>query len=115
MNPMRFEIWQAELPATKGSHVQSGCRPVVVVSNNMANMYSPVVTVVPLTTKIGKKRLPTHVLVLSSGLRNVSLALCEQLSALDKSRLTHYIGYISDADDCAALDRAMAVQLGLVA
>lgn len=115
MNPMRFEIWQAELPATKGSHVQSGCRPVVVVSNNMANMYSPVVTVVPLTAKIGKKRLPTHVLVLSSGLHNVSLALCEQLSALDKSRLTHYIGYISDADDCVALDRAMAVQLGLVA
>ena len=111
----RFEIWQAELPATKGSHVQSGCRPVVVVSNNMANMYSPVVTVVPLTTKLSKKHLPTHVLVLTSGLRNVSLALCEQLTALDKSRLTHYIGYVGDADDRAALDRAMAVQLGLAA
>ena len=115
MNVKRYEIFQANLPTIPGSHVQGGTRPVVIVSNNMANTYSPVITVVPLTTRLGKKRLPTHVLVLTSGLRSVSLALCEQLITLDKSRLTHYIGYVSDYDDCAALDRAMAVQLGLAA
>ena len=31
MNPMRYEIWQADLPAIPGSHVQGGYRPVVIV------------------------------------------------------------------------------------
>lgn len=31
---------------------QSGIRPAVIVSNNRANEHSPVITVVPLTSKI---------------------------------------------------------------
>lgn len=31
---------------------QSGIRPAVIVSNNRANKHSPVITVVPLTSKI---------------------------------------------------------------
>lgn len=31
-----FEIWQANLPCTPGSHAQYGCRPVVGVSNAAA-------------------------------------------------------------------------------
>ena len=111
----RFEIYQAALPIIKGSHIQSGSRPVLVISNDVANKFSPVVTVVPLTTRLGKKCLPTHVTLLTSGLRTVSLALCEQLTALDKSRMTHYIGYVTDPDDRAALDRAMSIQLCLAA
>lgn len=111
----RYEIYQANLPSVAGSHVQSGSRPVVVVSNDMANAYSPVVTVVPLTTRLGEKCLPTHVVLLTSGLRTVSFALCDRLTALDKSRMTHYIGYVTDPDDRAALDRAMSIQLGLAA
>lgn len=111
----RFEIYQAALPIIKGSHIQSGCRPVLVISNDMANKFSPVVTVVPLTTRLGKKCLPTHVTLLTSGLRGVSLALCEQILTIDKARLGRYIGYVSDPDDQTALDRAMAIQLGLAA
>ena len=111
----RYEIFQADLPAIPGSHVQGGYRPVVIVSNNMANTYSPVVTVIPLTTKLGKKCLPTHVVLLTTGLRNVSIALCEHILTIDKSLLRRYIGYISDPDDRDALDHAMAVQIGLAA
>lgn len=111
----RFEIYQATLPIVKGSHIQSGYRPVLVISNDMANKFSPVVTVVPLTTRLGKKCLPTHVTLLTSGLRGVSLALCEQVMPVDKSSLTQFIGYVSDLDDQAALERAVAIQLGLVA
>ena len=32
--------------------VQGGVRPVIVVSNNKANTYSSVITVVPLTSRI---------------------------------------------------------------
>ena len=34
---------------------QCGVRPAVVVSNNKANTFSPIITVVPLTSKIHKK------------------------------------------------------------
>ena len=61
--------------------VQSGIRPCVVMSNDMANRHSPVITVVPLTSKIRKKQyLPTHVFLnryRNSGLECHSLALCE--------------------------------------
>ena len=67
----RFEIWMAELPAEAGSHVQQGVRPVVVVSNDAANRYSPVVTVVPLTSQ-RKKPLPTHVVIRDHGLKKIS-------------------------------------------
>ena len=111
----RFEIWQAMLPVVEGSHVQSGTRPVVVVSNDMANTHSPVITVVPLTSNTRKNRLPTHVLLVASGLSVVSLALCEQILTIDKSRLTRRIGQVREPLDHAALNRAMIVQLGIAA
>ena len=40
--------------------VQGGVRPVIVVSNNKANTYSSVITVVPLTSRIYKKRCYQH-------------------------------------------------------
>ena len=37
---------------------------MIVVSNNKANTYSSVITVVPMTSRIYKKRyLPTHVVI----------------------------------------------------
>ena len=111
----RYEIYQAALPVLQGSHVQGGIRPVVIVSNDMANTYSPVITVVPLTTRMTKSSLPTHVVLLTSGLSAESLALCEQIITLDKARIRHYIGYVSDYDDRAALEHALSVQLGMAA
>lgn len=57
----RFEIWYAELPALEDSSVIRGRRPVILISNNAANMHSPVVTVIPITSRICKQQLPTHV------------------------------------------------------
>lgn len=57
-----------------GGSLQTGFRPVLIVSNDKANQYSPVVTIVPITSKIGKKRLPTHVFINGCGLRQRSRA-----------------------------------------
>ena len=46
----RFEIWFAELGDHYGSSVQSGSRPVLVISNDVANRFSSTLTVIPLTT-----------------------------------------------------------------
>ncbi len=45
----QYDIWLADIPAPKDSHVQHGRRPVVIISNDLANTHSPVVTVIPLT------------------------------------------------------------------
>lgn len=42
-------------------HQQGGKRPAVIVSNNVGNAVSPMVEVLPLTTKRYKSTLPTHV------------------------------------------------------
>lgn len=73
-----------------------GKRPVVLVSNDTANEHSPVVTVVPLTSRLYKHHLPTHVFMTGSGLSVSSLALCEQVMSFDKNQLIKKIGYVSD-------------------
>ena len=57
----RFEIWFAELGDHFGSSVQSGSRPVLVISNDVANRFSSTLTVIPLTTVQKKLGLPTHI------------------------------------------------------
>lgn len=99
----------------KGS-IQGGFRPVVVVSNNLANKFSPVITVVPLSTKIKKKRnLPTHVFVpvnCCSGLGVHSIALCEQVTALDCFRIIEKIGTV-DKETLARITEAVKIQVGI--
>ncbi len=96
--------------------MQGGLRPVVVVSNNMANRHSTVITVVPLSTKINKKRnLPTHIFVSaykSEGLEQHSIALCEQVTALDYDRIIENMGKV-DKDTLARITEAVQVQVGV--
>ena len=61
----RGDLYYADLDPTIGSE-QDGFRPVLVVQNNIGNAHSPTVIIVPLTTKIKKNNLPTHVLILAS-------------------------------------------------
>lgn len=97
---------------------QSGIRPAVIVSNNKANEHSPVVTVVPLTSRIYKKRfLPTHVFVpkkAGSGLRRNSLALAEQVETIDKVLLLERRGHVNDPAVMGQITRALQIQIGAV-
>lgn len=95
--PKECELWYADL-GYGDNHMQHGIRPVLIHSNNQNNMYSPVVNVFALTSKIGKQ-LPVHVLVHHNsinGLKEDSIILIEQNIPLDKSRLIKKIGIIDD-------------------
>lgn len=109
----RFEIWEAILPSTSNSHVQSGYRPVVIVSNDMANVHSPVITVIPLTTQ-NKKPLPTHVQLMPQRGRS-SIALCEQILTVDKACLKRCVGFVYDSYERRSIHRALCIQLGMAA
>ena len=73
-------LW-VDLPDVESGSVQKGRRPVVVISNNKGNQFSPVILVAPLTSR-KKKHLPTHVDVFANetnGIKSDSTVLCEQL------------------------------------
>lgn len=71
---------------------QRGLRPCVIFQNNLGNLHSPNVIVIPLTSKLKKTTQPTHVLLPASetGLDRDSMALCENPGSVSKDRLTKY-------------------------
>ena len=93
----RGDLYYAELDPIIGSE-QAGTRPVLVVSNDIGNRYSPVIVIVPITSRrIGKKWLPTHVEVnVPELLKNDSTVLTEQIRTIDKLRLKEYLGSLPD-------------------
>jgi mRNA interferase MazF len=108
----RGDIYYAYLNPVIGSE-QGSCRPVLIVQNDRGNEHSPTVIVAPLTRNLGKNPLPTHVLIPKScGLDEDSLVLAEQIRTIDRSRLSNYIGYISEEIQ-PAIDEALAVCIGL--
>lgn len=104
----RGDIFYINKGDTVGSEQQAG-RPAIVVSNDKCNEHSPVIEVVFLTRK-WKKPLPTHVQIMSTGMR--STALCEQITAVDVERIGDFKGHLTD-EEMAQVDHALLVSVGL--
>ena len=104
----RGEIYYITFAPVVGSE-QHGGRPGIVVSNNMNNAHSNTIEVVYLTTQ-PKKMLPTHTTITATG--RDSVALCEQINTVDKSRVGLYIGELS-AREMAAVEEAITASLAL--
>lgn len=85
-------------------------RPGIIVSNDVNNQYSNTVEVVYLTTKLNKAASPTHVKVYPA--KRPSLALCEQICTIDRSRLGDFIDTV-DEDNMDRIEQAMALSLGI--
>ena len=97
-NPKCGEIWMCNIPSKDGS-VQSGYRPVFILSNNMNNTYARTLNVIPLTTKMNKRRLPIHVELWNYqayGLQRPSTMLIEQIATVSAENLDRCVGSISD-------------------
>jgi mRNA interferase MazF len=112
----RGDIWLVNLPQTKNSIQNGFARPVILVNNNKANLYSPVIHAVCLTSK-NKNLLPTHVRVgaIESGLLRDSIACCEQTILLPKDKNT----FIKKIGKCnsyimSKINLALSVQFDLV-
>ena len=115
MKITRSSIWLANLgkPDAKTS-IQKNTRPVIIVSNDMCNVHSPVITAVPLTTR-NKNNLPTHVIIpMSTGLLEQSIALVEQSMPLDRHNLIKEIGYCNN-NIMMQINKAILIQNGIIA
>lgn len=91
------DIFRAGLNPVIGSEMGS-VRPVLVITNNIANEHTPTVTITPLTTQINEEKLPTHVKINaeSSGLDKDAIILVEQIRTIDKSRLREKVGEVNN-------------------
>ena len=108
---IRGEIFMVDLPRTTTS-LQSGSRPCVLISNNKANTYSPMVHIIPLTSR-NKNNLPTHVEVdKNCGLLVTSIALCEQSMLIPKEYIKEKVGKC-DSNTIKKIEKALSIQFGM--
>ena len=106
------DIVYADLGGTIGSE-QSGFRPVIVIQNDVGNKFSPTIIVAPLTSKMKKQALPTHVDIGERfGLAEHSIALLEQVRTIDRKRLSDYVGTV-DSKTIKQVDAALHVSFDL--
>lgn len=113
----RGDVYWAELQPRSGSE-QRGTRPVIVVSHdafNEAARWRSVIVIPCSTSETQGRRGPTAVALASGagGLKAAGLALCHQVTTLDRSKLTKKIGRLSEAE-MQAVEAGILVALDLV-
>lgn len=109
----RGDIYYANLNPVIGSE-QGGLRPVLILQNDRGNRFSRTTIVAAITSRIGKKRLPTHVELPAARyqLDRDSVVLLEQIRTIDQRRLKNRIGRLDD-DGFRELERALCASLGM--
>lgn len=110
----RGEIYYAELNPVIGSE-QGGTRPVLIISNNTGNRYSPTVIIAAITSRQTKSKLPTHYdLNGVSGLPADSIVLLEQIRTIDKKRLKERLARL-DSLNMEAIATPLLISIGVKA
>lgn len=107
----RGDIYFADLNPVVGSE-QGGQRPVLILQNDIGNVYSPTTVVAAITSSPKKPEFPTHVPITTPGLEKDSVVLLEQIRALDRQRLSDYIGK-ADIQTMKKVEAAIRVSLSL--
>ena len=108
----RGEIYFLDFGPTDGvGSVQGGKRFCVVAQNDVGNKYSTTTFVCPITSSIGKSRLPTHVLI-EKGLRLPSIILTEQFKTVEQKDLEGPF-YKLNEREMLEFDKALAVSVGI--
>jgi len=111
----RGDIILVDLEPVRGSE-QGKVRPCIIVQNDIANKFSPVTNIIPLTdAKNIRKWYPCLVNLKKeeSGLDKDSVAQCNQIRTIDaERRIIKQIGHINK-QKMQEIDRALKIQLAL--
>lgn len=100
--------------------MQGGCRPVLIVSNDIGNTYAETLNVLPMTRRLKKSDLPCHTKLDTGAIADKhqtmdnSMILAEQITTISKDQLRNYVGRIDEKNLIADVDHAVSVQLGLI-
>lgn len=105
------DIYYADLSPVVGSE-QGGVRLVVVIQNDVGNLFSPTTIVASIST--AKKQMPTHLPLDSNvhGIDRDSFVLCEQIRTICKNRLGKKITSL-DKWTIDQIDKKLQFSLGM--
>jgi mRNA interferase MazF len=112
--PKRGEIYLAALNPAVGPETEK-TRPALVIQNDTSNRYGAVTLVAPITSTVRLPLSPLHVLLpadSSTGLTVPSVAVFNQIRAIDRRRLIKKLGAV-DAMVLAQADDAIKAAFGL--
>lgn len=123
MKLQRGNIVMANLKSVSSGSIQKFRRPYLIISNNKANKFSPVVTAVPMSSKTRKKKyLPTHceipadkVTIISEDFNPVnSITLCEQIVSIDvENQIEEVVATVTDKNLLHKITECVKVQIGV--
>jgi mRNA interferase MazF len=105
----RGNVWWVNLDPTQGSEIKK-IRPCVLVAASPINQARRTVLVVPLSSSGSPQHPPITVRVSCMG--KIALAVCDQLRAVDKTRLTDWIE-VMDQDSFDSIGKALRQILSL--
>lgn len=104
-----------DLEPVRGSE-QGKIKPCIIVQNDIANKFSPVTNIIPVSdSKNVKKWYPCLVYLAKGecGLDKDSVAQCNQIRTIDaENRIIKTIGHVSERK-MKDIDRALKIQLSL--
>lgn len=112
----RGQVWflvDPDCPREYDGSLQGKNRPWLIVSNDLCNQNSPVLTAVPLTSQ-NKTHMPTHV-HFNDGKGDQTI-LCEQIRSIPDRLLFNggsYYKYTLSQDVMQEVDNALAAQLNI--
>ena len=113
--PRRGEIYLTALDPAVGQEVQK-TRPALIIQNDFSNRLSQITIVAPITSTVRFPLNPLHVLLAAdraTGLSVTSVAVFNQIRAVDRRRLIKRLGSVND-ETTARVDEAIKISLGLI-
>jgi mRNA interferase MazF len=113
--PRRGEIYLTALDPTLGREIQK-TRPALIIQNDVSNRLSQITIVAPIASTVRFPLNPVHVLLAAdehTGLSVTSVALFNQIRAVDGVRLIKRLGVINP-ETMERVDDAIKISLGLI-
>jgi mRNA interferase MazF len=106
----RGQIWWYSDSTNYDGHVQGGTRPIIIISNDIANEKEQVLIGIPCTTA-EKLPIPCNTTFVMNGITNTALGT--NIRSINPIRLTEYIG-MCDEELMSRIDECIKISLGLV-
>ena len=110
--PKRGSVYLVNFDLTIGAEIKK-TRPAVIISNDVANQYSPIVIVAAITSRAGPKFDEVLMKPPEGGLTRSSVIQPNQIRSIDKRRLVKKLGDLSKKT-INDLDTALQITLELV-
>ena len=92
----RGQVFLVNFDPTVGAEARK-TRPALVVSNDINNVYSPIISISPITSNITRVySFEVEIPSATAGLKARSKVMVNQTRAVDKARLVKTMGHLSE-------------------